>query len=71
VIVLVTNDVEVLVSSTSVDMRMVLVVEVGIVVDIVAVDTVEIVVIPVLCTIDFVGVDVTVTIEAMKVLQNG
>jgi hypothetical protein len=71
VIVLVTIDVNVLVTSTSVDIRIVLDIEVVVVSDIVAVDTVESAVFPVNCVIDLVGVDVTVTMEAMYLLQKG
>jgi len=71
VIVFVTKDVDVLVSSTSMDVRTVLDVEVEVVVDIVAVDTVVSVVTLVVCRIELVGVDVTVTTEARRVLQNG
>jgi hypothetical protein len=71
VIVLVTIDVDVLVTSTSVDIRIVLDIEVVVVSDIVAVNTVESAVYPVTCVIDLVGVDVTVTMEAMYLLQKG
>jgi hypothetical protein len=71
VIVLVTIDVDVLVTSTSVDIRIVLDIEVVVVSDIVAVNTVESAVTLVKCVIDLVGVDVTVTMEAMYLLQKG
>jgi hypothetical protein len=69
--VLVTIDVDVLVTSTSVDIRIVLDIEVVVVSDIVAVNTVESAVFLVKCVIDLVGVDVTVTMEAMYLLQKG
>ena len=71
VIMLVTINVDVLVTSTSVDIRMVLDIEVVVVIDIVPVDTVENAVFPVKCVMDLVGVDVTVTTEAMYLLQKG